>query len=140
MSMTASLNAGPDLRPRAGAARPYMLASRDSHPDDTVVHIGQEPIGGERFQVIAGPCAVESRQQLRNTVSALVKLGVRIIRGGAYKPRTSPYDFQGLGDQGLSLLAEAKEEYGVMIATELLSERHAEKVRNWLHRFTLTRT
>ena len=97
------------------------LTSRQHHPDDTVIAIGDNRIGGDGLTVIAGPCAVESREQMHRTVSALVRQGVGIIRGGAYKPRTSPYDFQGLGQAGLDLLAEMKREYGVRVVTELVS-------------------
>ena len=95
------------------------LTSRQHHPDDTVIRVGDHRIGGGGLAVIAGPCAVESRDQMHRTVSALVRHGVGIIRGGAYKPRTSPYDFQGLGQEGLDLLAEMKREYGVKVITEL---------------------
>jgi len=106
----------------------YKMASRAFHPKNSVVRVGRYAVGGGRFQIIAGPCSIESRRQLRRTVSDLVKVGVRIIRGGAYKPRTSPYDFQGLGEEGLRLLAEVKEEYGVAVVTEVLGVPHVEKV------------
>jgi len=95
------------------------LTSRQHHPEDTVIMLGDHGIGGGGLTVIAGPCAVESREQMHRTVSALVEHGIWIIRGGAYKPRTSPYDFQGLGREGLDLLAEMKREYGVKVITEL---------------------
>ena len=95
------------------------LTSRQHHPEDTVVTVGGHRIGGGGLTVIAGPCAVESREQMHRTVSALVRYGIGIIRGGAFKPRTSPYDFQGLGREGLDLLAEMKREYGVRVITEL---------------------
>lgn len=98
----------------------YKLATRTYHPADTVVHIGPYPLGGPHFQVIAGPCAIESREQLFQSVKDLVAAGVHIIRGMAYKPRTSPYDFQGLGEEGLRYLAEVKREFPVAIVTEVM--------------------
>jgi len=106
----------------------YKLASRDFQPADSVVGVDGVLVGGGHFQVIAGPCAVESREQLRTTVANLAAAGVKIIRGGAYKPRTSPYDFQGLGHAGLELLAEARAEYGVRVVTEVISALHIEEV------------
>ncbi len=99
----------------------FKLASREFHSEDSVISIGDLKLGGGNFQMIAGPCSVESREQLLQVARDLVKCGVRIIRGGIYKPRTSPYDFQGLGDQGLELLAEIKAEFGVAVVTEVLS-------------------
>lgn len=101
----------------------YRLASRENHPDNTIVRVGPHPIGAPHFQVIAGPCAVEDWNQLHRTVSALAVSGVRLIRAGAFKPRTSPYDFQGLGEEALILLEQVKREYDVKIVTEVVSER-----------------
>lgn len=114
--------------PGRTAATPYVLAGRAAGAGDTIVRIGDRAIGGGNFEVIAGPCAVESRRQLRQTVSALVRFGIGLIRAGAFKPRTSPYDFQGLGEAGLALLREIREEYGVGVVTELVSPRHVEAV------------
>jgi 3-deoxy-7-phosphoheptulonate synthase len=106
----------------------YKLASREYHKPDTGVKVGKYTVGGGHFQVMAGPCSIESREQLQQAVKDLVKAGVRIIRGGAFKPRTSPYDFQGLGEKGLELLAEVKDQYGVAVATEVVGVTHVEKV------------
>ncbi len=106
----------------------YKLASREFHDANSVVRIGQRPIGESNFQLIAGPCAVESRQQIMETARHLQAAGIGILRGGAYKPRTSPYDFQGLGEQGLDCLAEVKEELGMAIVTEVVGVTHIEKV------------
>ena len=100
--------------------RPFRLAGRDFHPQDTIVTAGGVAIGGEQVVVMAGPCAVESRQQLLETARAVKEAGARLLRGGAFKPRTSPYSFQGLGEEGLRLLAEAREETGLPVVTEVV--------------------
>ena len=106
----------------------YKLVSRESKPEDTVVDVDGIRIGGENFVVMAGPCSVESEEQLMSTARAVKAAGAKILRGGAYKPRTSPYEFQGLGREGLRLLAAAKKETGLKIVTEVLSERDVEHV------------
>src|SRR5205823_12613514 len=83
-------------------------------------------IGGKKFHVMAGPCSVESEKQLLTTAQAVRAAGATVLRGGAFKPRTSPYEFQGLGEKGLKLLAKARKETGLAVITELLSENHAE--------------
>lgn len=100
---------------------PYKLASRESHPDDTVIRINGVSIGGRGLVVIAGPCSVESREQLLETAHAVKEAGAQMLRGGAFKPRTSPYSFQGLGLKGLEILAEARERYGLHIVTEVMT-------------------
>jgi len=104
----------------------YKLASREFHGANSEVRIGRYKIGAGHFQVIGGPCSIESREQLHQTTADLVAAGVHIIRGGAFKPRTSPYDFQGLGHRGLELLAEIKEEFGVAVVTEVVGLPHVE--------------
>ncbi|MFT5129301.1 MAG: 3-deoxy-7-phosphoheptulonate synthase [Rhodothermales bacterium] len=106
----------------------YKLASREFHPTDSVVEVAGCKAGGGNLMTIAGPCSVESREQLRAATKAIVATGVRLIRGGAYKPRTSPYDFQGMGEAGLELLAEIKEEFGVGIVTEIVGVTQVEQV------------
>lgn len=98
--------------------QPFKLASRDFKPEDTVIKIGDITIGGKQIHIAAGPCAVESKEQLLETAYAVKEAGATILRGGAYKPRTSPYSFQGLEEKGLELLAEAREETGLLIITE----------------------
>ena len=88
--------------------RPFKLASREFHPKDTIFPINGVSIGGKKIVVMAGPCAVESREQLMETAQAVKDAGAQVLRGGAFKPRTSPYSFQGMGEAGLELLAEAK--------------------------------
>lgn len=100
---------------------PFKLASRDFRPENTVVKVGHVPIGGRRVIIMAGPCAVESRQQLLETAWAVKEAGASILRGGAFKPRTSPYSFPGLGEAGLELLAEAREETGLPVVSEVMA-------------------
>lgn len=101
--------------------KPFKLASRDFHPHDTVVSINGWRIGDRGVVIIAGPCAVESREQILETAQAVKEAGAHILRGGAFKPRTSPYSFQGLGYKGLELLAEAKAATGLAIITEVMA-------------------
>jgi 3-deoxy-7-phosphoheptulonate synthase len=101
-------------------SKPYKLASRDFKPQPTVVQIGDLTIGADEFVVMAGPCSVESREQMLLTAERAKAAGARVLRGGAYKPRTSPYSFQGLGEEGLEYLAEAREKTGLPIITEVL--------------------
>ncbi len=100
--------------------RPFKRASRDFHPQDTVVKLNGVAIGGRQLVVMAGPCAVESREQLLETAYAVKEAGAQVLRGGAYKPRTSPYSFQGMGEEGLRILAEARQETGLLIVTEVM--------------------
>jgi 3-deoxy-7-phosphoheptulonate synthase len=109
----------------------YKLVSREAHPADSTVKVRDQIIGGKKFQVMAGPCSVESEKQLLTTAVAVKEAGATILRGGAFKPRTSPYEFQGLGEKGLKLLAKARKETGLGIITELLSENHAEMVAEY---------
>jgi 3-deoxy-7-phosphoheptulonate synthase len=106
----------------------YKLVSRESHPEDTIIDVDGVKIGGGHFAMMAGPCSVETEKQLLDTAHAVRAAGATILRGGAYKPRTSPYEFQGLGKEGLRLLALAKKETGLKIITELLSELDVEHV------------
>src|SRR5512145_2698276 len=110
--------------------KPYKLVSRDFHPADTVVTLGGKvKVGGKSpFLLIAGPCAVESRDQMMKTAKFLKKLGIPVLRGGAYKPRTSPHSFQGLREGGLELLNEVRRETGILVVTEIVSPEHVEIV------------
>jgi 3-deoxy-7-phosphoheptulonate synthase len=109
----------------------YKLVSREAHPEDSTIQVRQQVLGGKKFHVMAGPCSVESEKQLLETAEAVRAAGATILRGGAFKPRTSPYEFQGLGEKGLKLLAKARKETGLPIITELLSENHAELVAEY---------
>ncbi|NLX43765.1 MAG: 3-deoxy-7-phosphoheptulonate synthase [Chloroflexi bacterium] len=101
--------------------KPYKLAGRDFHPLDTVVPLREDAIGGHPVVIIAGPCVVESRAQILETAWAVKEAGASVLRGGAYKPRTSPYSFQGLGEEGLELLAEASAVTGMALVTEVMA-------------------
>lgn len=103
---------------------PYKSANRKFHPQDTVIDIRGKKIGGGHFQVAAGPCSVESREQLMTIAGQVKDAGAGILRGGAFKPRTSPYAFQGLGAQGIELLKEARERTGMPIVTEIMNIGH----------------
>ncbi|MBK5093019.1 MAG: 3-deoxy-7-phosphoheptulonate synthase [Actinobacteria bacterium] len=110
--------------------KPYKLVSREFHPENTVVKVGPVEIGGEDFVVIAGPCAVESEEQVIDAAKAAKEQGARILRGGAFKPRTSPYSFQGLGEEGLKLLARAREITGLPVVSEVVDVRYVVVVAN----------
>jgi 3-deoxy-7-phosphoheptulonate synthase len=101
-------------------SKPYKLITLDLQPDRTILRVGNATIGGEELAIIAGPCAVESREQTFAVAEAVQSSGARFLRGGAFKPRSSPYDFAGLGEEGLRILAEAREAFGLKIVTEAL--------------------
>lgn len=102
-------------------SEPFKKANRKFHPEDTVVDVGGVKIGGGNFAVIAGPCSVESEDQILECARAVKAAGATILRGGAFKPRTSPYDFQGLHEEGIRLLLEAKKETGLPVCSEIMS-------------------
>lgn len=108
--------------------KPYKLASREFKPDGSIVDVDGVLVGGKQVVVMAGPCAVENRENLLQVARCVKAAGGHILRGGAYKPRTSPYTFQGLGEEGLTYLSEAKAETGLPIATELMDTREAPQV------------
>ena len=114
---------------------PYKLVSREIHPHDTIVNLGQVPIGGARFTVIAGPCAIESRDQMTRTAQAVGAAGAVALRGGAYKPRTSPYSFQGLGPEGLTILREVASETGLPAVTEVVEVADVDLVERYADGF-----
>ena len=111
--------------------RPYKLSSREFQPQDTVIKVGDIAIGGEELVVIAGPCAVESEEQVLETARAVKAAGANILRGGAFKPSTSPYGFRGLGEEGLKILAQARKEIGMPIITEVLAPDDVELVARY---------
>ena len=100
--------------------KPYKAASREFHPEDTVFTVGDVTFGGDDITVIAGPCSVEGRTHLLEIAHACKEAGAHVLRGGAYKPRTSPYSFQGMGEEGLRYLAEAREQTGMPVITEVM--------------------
>jgi 3-deoxy-7-phosphoheptulonate synthase len=109
-------------------SKPYKLVSRDGHPHDSVLNVAGIEVGGENIVVMAGPCSVESREQVLTTAQLVKDAGAKMLRGGAYKPRTSPYDFQGLGLEGLKILAEARAATGLPIVTEVMTPHLVEQV------------
>jgi 3-deoxy-7-phosphoheptulonate synthase len=111
--------------------KPYKLISLDLKPEKTVVRVGDAAIGGDELALIAGPCAIESRAQAFAIAEAVRRSGARFFRGGAYKPRTSPYAFQGLGEEGLKILADVREAYGLKIVTEALDEHGVDLVERY---------
>ena len=115
--------------------KPYKLVTLDLRPEKTVVKVGDAEIGGEELAIIAGPCAVENREQLFAIAEAVRRSGARFFRGGAFKPRTSPYAFQGLGEEGLKLLAEVREAFGLKIVTEAVDEASADLVDKYADMF-----
>jgi 3-deoxy-7-phosphoheptulonate synthase len=116
-----ALQAAPGVENVVPIAQPYKLVSRQTRPSRSVVYVGDVVIGGDKAVVIAGPCSVESREQILATAHAVKRVGASMLRGGAYKPRTSPYEFQGLGEEALKLLAEAREQTGLPVVTEVMS-------------------
>jgi 3-deoxy-7-phosphoheptulonate synthase len=112
-------------------SKPYKLISLDLRPEKTVVRVGDATIGGDELAIIAGPCAIESRTQAFAIAEAVRRSGARFFRGGAYKPRTSPYAFQGLGEEGLRILADVRETYGLKIVTEALDEAGVDLVERY---------
>lgn len=111
---------------------PFKLASRDFHPEDSIVRINGVAVGGNQVVLMAGPCAVESREQLLATAAGVKAAGAHVLRGGAWKPRTSPYSFQGLGLMGLELLREARAEFHLPIVTEVMSPQEVTLVAQYV--------
>jgi len=112
-------------------SKPYKLITLDLRPEKTIVRVGDATIGGEDLAIIAGTCAIESRTQAFAIAEAVRRSGARFFRGGAYKPRTSPYAFQGLGEEGLRILADVREAYGLKIVTEALDEAGVDLVEKY---------
>lgn len=111
--------------------RPYKLVSREVKPHDTIVRVGNTEIGGSRLSIIGGPCAVESESLAMATAEHVKKAGADIFRGGAFKPRTSPYAFQGLGEEGLKILAKVRETFDMPVVTEVLDLEHFDMVEQY---------
>jgi len=133
---TAVFEALPGVLEAIRVSHPYKLVSREVKPDESIVSIGGVAIGGRKLVVIGGPCAVESRTQTLTVARGIKEAGGHILRGGAFKPRTSPYSFQGMGEEGLQILAEARDETGLPIVTEAvdmesldLVERYADAIQ-----------
>jgi len=124
----AALAAYPAVEKILPILKPFKLASRDFHKEDTRITVGDAVFGSDNLIVIAGPCSVETREGLLEVARSVKKSGAKLLRGGAFKPRSSPYAFQGLGEEGLKYLAEARDETGLKIVTELMDPRDAELV------------
>lgn len=112
--------------------KPYKLVSKQFQPERTIVELGEAKLGSDQFVMIAGPCAIESEEQLIEAAREAKKIGVHILRGGAFKPRTSPYSFQGMGEEGLKLLALASKETGLPVVSEVMDPRHVELVADYV--------
>jgi 3-deoxy-7-phosphoheptulonate synthase len=121
----------PGVREVVPVSSPYKLASREFKPEDTVVHVGDVPIGGAEVVMVAGPCAVESAEQIGATARRVAAAGARLLRGGAFKPRTSPYSFRGLGEEGLVLLRRAADDHGLAMVTEVMDADQIEVVARY---------
>jgi 3-deoxy-7-phosphoheptulonate synthase len=128
MISSLSLEDIPGVEKVLPVSKPYKLVSAETQPEPTVIQVRGRRIGGEWFGLIAGPCTVESREQTLETARAVNAAGATMLRGGAFKPRTSPYSFQGLGSEALKILAEAREDTGLPLVTEVLDPRQLEEV------------
>jgi len=121
----------PGVKEAIRVTRPYKLVSREVKPADSVIDVGGRPIGGRHIAVIAGPCAIESETQTRTIAAAVAEAGADFFRGGAFKPRTSPYAFQGLGLEGLKILARMRQETGLPVVTEAVDEESMAMVEDY---------
>jgi 3-deoxy-7-phosphoheptulonate synthase len=126
-----SLEAMPQVEKAVRRSAPYKFVSREFRPGKSQVRANGVEIGGDEFVMMAGPCSVESERQIMDTARFVRKLGVQFLRGGAFKPRTSPYDFQGMELEGLNLLRKAKEETGIGVITEVMSDRDVDMVAEY---------
>lgn len=126
-----SLEAMPQVEKAVRISAPYKFVSREFRPAKSQIRANGTLIGGDEFVVIAGPCSVENEKQIMETAEAVAAAGAKLLRGGAFKPRTSPYDFQGLEEEGLKLLRKAKEATGLAIVTELMSDSDIEMVAEY---------
>ncbi len=126
-----ALEAMPGVEKVVPILQPYKLVSREFKSRDSVVKVDNLEFGGKKIHIMAGPCAVESREQLMESAEAVARAGATILRGGAFKPRTSPYAFQGLEEEGLQMLAEAREKTGLKIVTEVVDPRNVELVAKY---------
>jgi 3-deoxy-7-phosphoheptulonate synthase len=115
-----AMSAMPGVIDVVAVSHPYKLASREFHPEPTLVPLNGSKVGAKKLAIIAGPCSVESREQIIETAHAVKEAGATALRGGAFKPRTSPFAFQGLGEEGLKYMAEAREQTGLPIVTEIM--------------------
>jgi 3-deoxy-7-phosphoheptulonate synthase len=126
-----SLEATPGVERAVRISAPYKFVSKEFRTERTVIKVGKAEIGGDEFVTMAGPCSVESERQIMETAEAVAAAGAKILRGGAFKPRTSPYDFQGMETEGLKLLAKAREATGLAIVTEIMSDSDVDLVAEY---------
>jgi 3-deoxy-7-phosphoheptulonate synthase len=126
-----SLEAMPQVEKAVRISAPYKFVSKEFRPEKTEIKVAGATIGGDEFVVMAGPCSVESEQQILESAEIVAKNGAKLLRGGAFKPRTSPYDFQGLEEEGLKLLAKARKLTGLGIVTEVMSDRDVDLVAEY---------
>ena len=131
MASMGTLESGPGVDEVLNVLAPYKVASRETKSEPTVVKAGSLTVGGGRLGIIAGPCGVESEEQILSAARAVKKLGATALRGGAFKPRTSPYSFQGMKEAGLKLLAQAREETGLAVVTEVVASEDVELVAEY---------
>jgi 3-deoxy-7-phosphoheptulonate synthase len=125
------LRAIPGVQEVVRVLPPYKLASLEAHPQPSIVEVGSVRIGGGDLALIAGPCAIENAQRLHDIAKDVKKSGANILRGGAFKPRTSPYSFQGMGEDGLKILREVGDEFGMPVVTEVMDPRRVELVAEY---------
>ncbi|MDT0632189.1 3-deoxy-7-phosphoheptulonate synthase [Rubrivirga sp. S365] len=127
----------PGVRDVVRITSPYKFAARTWHPDDTVVDVDGLAVGGAELVVMAGPCSVEGVDQIEASAAAVAATGAQILRGGAFKPRSSPYSFQGMGEEGLRILREAGDAHGLKVVTEVMTERQIDVVGRYAHVFQI---
>jgi 3-deoxy-7-phosphoheptulonate synthase len=128
---TAEFELLPGVEAVTRVSTPYKRVSRAFHPEDTLVRVRDVVFGGEEVVVAAGPCSVESEEQIRSTAAAVKRAGARLLRGGAFKPRSSPYSFQGMGEEGLRLMRAAADEQGLAVVTEVMDAAQIELVARY---------
>lgn len=126
-----SLEATPGVERAVRISAPYKFVSKEFRKERTVIKVGRAEIGGDEFVTMAGPCSVENEKQIMDTAQAVAEAGAKILRGGAFKPRTSPYDFQGMEADGLKLLAKAREATGLAVITEVMTDRDVDLVAEY---------
>src|SRR5882757_250334 len=126
-----SLEAAPGVERAMRISAPYKFVSKEFKKERTEMQIHGVQLGGDEFVVMAGPCSVESERQIMETAEAVAQAGAKVLRGGAFKPRTSPYDFQGMEEEGLKLLAKARNATGLAVITEVMSDRDVDLVAEY---------
>ena len=127
----------PDVRDVVRITSPYKFAARTWHPEDTVVDVDGVAVGGAELVVMAGPCSVEGVGQIEASAAAVAATGAQILRGGAFKPRSSPYSFQGMGEEGLRIMREAADAHGLKVVTEVMTESQIDVVGRYAHVFQI---